>query len=107
MAINNQGHVLGSAAPLVQDPWNFPALHDGNGVYRLSDLIPPGSGWIMNAAVDINDRDQIVGWGIDPQGEARGFLLEPAPNTGPFYWLLAGMVLTGLGQAVGRSRLRR
>ncbi len=103
--MNNQGHVLGTAAG-VRRSWNHQAIHDGVAGYLLSDLLPSGSGWRIAATTDINDRDQIVGWGINSWGEARGILLEPAPDSGRFYWLLAGMILTAFGQAVGRSRLR-
>jgi hypothetical protein len=101
-AINNRGHVLGSAS-LASPPWNHHALHDGEAVYRLSDLIPVGSRWILQSASDLNDRDQIVGWGVNPWGRSSGFLLEPTPDISPLFWLLAGMVLTGLGQVINRT----
>jgi hypothetical protein len=104
VAINIHGHVLGSAAPLVRGPWNLPGLHAGKSVYRLSDLIPADSGWKIVSAIDLNDRDQIVGWGVNPQGGASGFLLEPAPDISPLRWLLAGIILTGLGPALGLIR---
>jgi beta-lactamase regulating signal transducer with metallopeptidase domain len=104
--INNQGHVLGTAAAAMRQSWDYQAIHDGSAVYLLRDLLPPGTGWRIAATADINDRDQIVGWGINPRGEARGILLEPSPDTGPLDWLLAGMILTGLGRAVGRIGTR-
>jgi beta-lactamase regulating signal transducer with metallopeptidase domain/uncharacterized membrane protein len=100
-AINNHGQVLG-AAPGAWPPWNNQAIHDGKAPYRLSDLIPSGSGWMIVSAGDLNDRGQIVGWGLNPQGQGSGFLLEPTPSDTALYWLLAGTLLTGLGQAVGR-----
>jgi beta-lactamase regulating signal transducer with metallopeptidase domain/uncharacterized membrane protein len=105
-AINNQGHVLGSAVQWSSHPSNRMALHDGKALYRLSDLIPAESGWKLTFAVDINDRDQIVGLGINPWGGVSGFLLEPAPDISPLIWLLAGTILTGLAQAIGRIPTR-
>jgi probable HAF family extracellular repeat protein len=100
-AINNRGHVLGSASP-ASPPWNHHALHDGEAVHRLGDLVPAGSRWILQSASDLNDRDQIIGWGVNPRGRSSGFLLEPTPDISPVFWLLAGTVLTGLGQAINR-----
>jgi probable HAF family extracellular repeat protein len=48
-----------------------------NGRIRdLNDLIPPGSGWVLEAANAINDAGQIVGTGMY-KGQKRGFLLTP------------------------------
>ena len=101
-AINNRGHVLGSALS-ASPPWNHHAIHDGESVYRLGDLVPAGSRWIFQSAIDLNDRDQIIGWGVNPRGFSSGFLLEPTPDISPLFWLMAGTVLTGLGQAVHRT----
>ncbi|MCA9438379.1 MAG: hypothetical protein KC978_21520, partial [Candidatus Omnitrophica bacterium] len=45
--------------------------------YDLNDLIPSDSGWFLEVALDINDQGEIVGWGYNPDGEKRGFLLRP------------------------------
>jgi hypothetical protein len=48
-------------------------------MYNLHDLIPPGSGWDLKKATDINDAGQIVGFGLAPGGDyLRAFLLVPA-----------------------------
>ena len=41
----------------------------------LNDLIPSGSGWVLEEARAINDRGQIVGFGTF-QGRTRAFLLD-------------------------------
>jgi probable HAF family extracellular repeat protein len=39
-------------------------------------MIPPGSGWVLIGAEDINDDGRIVGYGTK-NGETRAFLLTP------------------------------
>ncbi|MCH8912583.1 MAG: immunoglobulin domain-containing protein [Planctomycetes bacterium] len=48
----------------------------------LNDLIPPDSGWTLHEAKDINESGQIVGWGLNPDGLGRGFLLTPCDFSG-------------------------
>lgn len=42
----------------------------------LNDLIPPGAGWVLTDAIDINNDGQIVGNGY-LDGAVRAFLLMP------------------------------
>ena len=49
-----------------------------NGVATdLNTLIPANSGWTLNFASGINDRGQIVGWGVNFTGSIHAFLLTP------------------------------
>jgi hypothetical protein len=43
----------------------------------LNSLLPPNSGWTISAAFSINDSGQIVGDGVNPEGESAIFLLSP------------------------------
>jgi hypothetical protein len=43
----------------------------------LNTLIPPGSPLFIKEPVGINDRGQIVGFGLDSNGIDRAFLLTP------------------------------
>jgi beta-lactamase regulating signal transducer with metallopeptidase domain len=106
VAIKNDDLILGEMTPLYLEPYTRFAIHDGRRPHRLSDLIPPDSGWLVWRAADINDRNQIVGAGLTPGKETHGFLLDPAPNPAPCFWILAGTVLTGLGQAAGGIRTK-
>jgi probable HAF family extracellular repeat protein/autotransporter-associated beta strand protein len=54
--------------------------YSGGAAADLNDLIPAGSGWILNFARGINNAGQIVGFGTS-NGEQHAFLLTP--NTGP------------------------
>lgn len=42
----------------------------------LNTVIPSNSGWILQFSYSINDRGQIVGQGVNPNGETHGFLLN-------------------------------
>jgi len=43
----------------------------------LNDLIPSDSNWTLLSAQAINDKGEIVGYGINPKGDERAFLLTP------------------------------
>lgn len=47
----------------------------------LNAWIAPSSGWVLQAALGINDAGQIVGYGQHPVGDStpRAFLLQPNP----------------------------
>jgi probable HAF family extracellular repeat protein len=79
-AIDNLGRVVGWAQTpggvwhaflRTTGPLFLPVNHD------LNDLLPAGSGWALIDAFDINDQGQIVGYGINPSGQERGFLMTP------------------------------
>jgi probable HAF family extracellular repeat protein len=76
-AVNNHGQIVGEAmcvasgAPKAAFLWRDGVMHN------LNDLIPSGSSLDLRSALDINDAGQIVGYGITPNEELHGFLLEP------------------------------
>ncbi len=80
-AINDHNEVVGYAGCLnIQrlQSYNYPAVWRRNqGWQYLKDLIPPDSGWTLVSASGINDRGQIVGYGLNPAGKTRAFLLTP------------------------------
>ncbi len=45
----------------------------------LNLAIPPNTGWLLQTATDINERGQIVGYGL-LNNKQRGFLLTPLPR---------------------------
>jgi probable HAF family extracellular repeat protein len=74
-AINADGDIVGSArggpgTSVRAALWRSGAIHD------LNDLIPPGSGWVLDRATDINDAGEIVGNGT-LGGFSAAFKLTP------------------------------
>jgi probable HAF family extracellular repeat protein len=82
-AINNRGQVVGrnngdgeGLTLYGDDVRNRAWLWESGRMTDLNSLIPPGSGWRLESANDINDRGQIVGVGT-LGGRQRAFLLTP------------------------------
>ena len=79
--INSAGWIVGTEYPFAYIPF----LYDGTTTYRLSDLIPAGSGWNLangssNSHVSISDNNIIVGTGSH-NNETRAFAMVPIPAT--------------------------
>lgn len=73
-AVDRLGRVVGSASGRAF-LWATNQTHD------LNTLVPPGSGWVLQAAFAMNDSGQIVGVGQRTAGDPtpRAFLLQPNP----------------------------
>jgi probable HAF family extracellular repeat protein len=69
-SINNRGQVVG-------DGPGGAFLYQRGSRIELNSLLPASSGWTLSRAGDINDRGQIVGWGIHNDAQ-RAFLLSPS-----------------------------
>ena len=78
--INNKGQIVGQALNDMYNPGRCAALFDptgdGNNI-DLNDMINPALGWTLICATSINDNGWIVGWGNNPDGFRRAFLLTP------------------------------
>ena len=82
-SINEAGQIVGWAAG--SQGWERATLFDPTGAGNnvdLNTLIDPDSGWYLRYAMDINNDGWIVGYGYDPQGEQRSFLLIPKYSGG-------------------------
>jgi probable HAF family extracellular repeat protein len=78
LAVNNHGQIVGHAQCVASGGSLAGFLWRDGTMYNLNDLIPPGSGWDLIKATDINDAGQIVGFGLAPGGTyLRAFLLDP------------------------------
>ncbi len=79
--INNCGQIVGQASPDGVFSTLFRAvLFDPTGCGNnidLNELVDPALGWTLKTAICINDNGWIVGWGSNPQGNSRSFLLTP------------------------------
>lgn len=71
--VNNAAHVVGSSG-------NRAFLVSNGSMQDLNNLVVNnGSGWTLQYATGINDKDQIVGYGLNPSGQTHAFLLNPLP----------------------------
>jgi probable HAF family extracellular repeat protein len=78
-AVNDSGTVVGlrSTQPCRFCPGEARAFVWQNGqLFDLNDLLPQGSGWVLERASDINNTGSIVGRGTI-NGEIHGFLWQP------------------------------
>jgi len=66
-------------------PYRFPFLWDKRyGMVNLNDLLDEDSGWdYLESAKGINNKGQIVGYGVTNDGETHGFLMTPISD--PLY----------------------
>ena len=76
-AVNESGQVVGT---YFTPAGEYAFVYQDGVLTDLNDLLPAGSGWELHAAIDINDRGQIVGQGSH-DGEGRGFLLTPVESS--------------------------
>jgi probable HAF family extracellular repeat protein len=77
--VNKFGDVVGSVHAAPQPNRAF--LYQSGQLIDLNTRIPPDSGLHLMSANGINASGQIVGAGFTNNGEYRGFLLTPLPNT--------------------------
>jgi probable HAF family extracellular repeat protein len=78
--INNLGQVVGSSCGT--DMKNgmvvyHAFLSSGGAMVDLDSLIDFGLGWRLESATDINDKGQIVGYGLTADGSMHAFLMTP------------------------------
>ena len=74
-AINGGGQIAGFSGVDFSDPTTAHALlWEGGKVINLQTQLPSASGWVLLAALSINDAGQIAGFGLH-KGKIRPFLL--------------------------------
>jgi probable HAF family extracellular repeat protein len=74
LGTNDSGHVVGTSQNSAGQPRAF--LWRNGSMTDLNDLLPAGSGWVLESATAISDGGQIVGAGT-LNGIRRPFLLTP------------------------------
>jgi probable HAF family extracellular repeat protein len=78
--ISNKGVVVGHWLPEGADIYKMQAMVWLNRkMYYLNDLIPDGTGWVLQYADGVNDRGEIVGTGT-LNGIDRAFILTPVTS---------------------------
>jgi probable HAF family extracellular repeat protein len=77
--LNNRGQVVGSSfgVSATGEFLNRPVIWSNDQAIDLNTLIPASSGWTLLGAFGINDGGEIVGRGINPEGNIHAFLLRP------------------------------
>jgi probable HAF family extracellular repeat protein len=93
-AVNDAGDVVGAAS---YHQGSTPFLYTAGRMYNVNELLPPELGWVLSTARDINNVGQIVGEGVNPQGQARGYLLTlsiPEPSVALLIGAIGFAVLT-------------
>ena len=83
--INNSGQIVGS-----KNSQAF--LYDDGTMYNLNSLLAPGSRWNLYDATAVNNKGQIVGYGLSPAGQTDAFLLTPTPEPSTLVLLAVGAV---------------
>jgi len=73
--INNSGEIVGFSLPGPLGSGRAFVRRD-KALTDLNTLIPPNSGWYLQAALSINDAGEIVGYGTI-KGETHAFLATP------------------------------
>jgi probable HAF family extracellular repeat protein len=75
LGINAASQIVGTGGLGLGQAWLWQ-----NGVMQdLNNLIPAGSGWVLESATAINGSGQIVGWGqMNGYPNLHGFLLTPS-----------------------------
>jgi probable HAF family extracellular repeat protein len=77
LAVNSNGVAVGYASlPTGGEACVFVDSGRGRVAQNLNDMIGPRGGWVLRQATGINDRGQIVGWGMLGDKE-HAFLLTP------------------------------
>jgi len=94
LAINEHGQIVGHLRHYTAPNRAF--LYEDGELIDLNDLIPADSGWTLRMAEIVNDLGMIVGYGINPQGLSRGFLLTPIPEPGMFGCVLSAVAVVSL-----------
>ncbi len=74
-SINNAGQVVGASTLANGDTHAF--VYTSGKMYDLNNLIPAGSGLILEAALGINNSGQITGYGHTNSQDKHAFLLTP------------------------------
>ncbi|MBN1918784.1 MAG: DUF3466 family protein, partial [Verrucomicrobia bacterium] len=98
--INAHGQIVGAAD--TRDDYPHAFLWEDGVLRNLNELIPPDSGWVLNKAYGIDDSGRIVGYGVNPQGLERAFLLTPIPE--PSVLALAAVGVAVLLRRASRRR---
>ena len=81
LSINSQGQIVGASTNCTEFLRAF-LWENGGPMIDLNTLVVPGSGMTVRDADQINDRGEIAGRGVLPNGDVHAILLVPIPGSG-------------------------
>ncbi|MDG3003826.1 PEP-CTERM sorting domain-containing protein [Paludisphaera mucosa] len=110
--VNASGEVIGELGRIGADghttmrwdPRYFYAAAGETTIHELAELLPPGSGWRHLSLQSINDNGQILGWGVNPEGESSRFILTPNAVPEPGTWAIFGLASAAVGWRTRRRK---
>lgn len=82
-AVNSKRQMVGESAPCDFTSARAFLWENGGPMVDLNSLVLSGSGLQLNGAVDINDRGEIVGSEVLPNGDTHAVLLIPCDENHP------------------------
>ena len=77
VSINQSGQILGYSTPFCNSETYHPVLWENGAMYDVRALIVPGSDITLGDLLEINDRGEIVGFGLTPSGDLHTVVLVP------------------------------
>jgi probable HAF family extracellular repeat protein len=99
-AVNSMGWVVGFLE--TSGVFERAFLHDGTTMVDLNNVLDaPYPGWVLQGANDVNDKGQIVGFGL-LNGARRAFRLDPIPEPSAMSLMAAGVLSAFGGCRAGR-----
>ncbi|MGA8440735.1 MAG: hypothetical protein WB714_21090 [Candidatus Sulfotelmatobacter sp.] len=81
LAINSSSQVVGTVNDCISAEHAF--LWDQGRLIDLNAFVPPDSGLVLEEADFINDRGEIIGFALLPNGDEHAFLLIPCDQDRP------------------------
>jgi probable HAF family extracellular repeat protein len=82
-SINSRGQIVGNGSIDCNNEAHAILFENGGTPTDLNTLVPPGSTVTVLNAFNINDRGEIAGYGVLPNGDARAVLLIPCDEDHP------------------------
>ena len=81
--INDSGVVVGESQIDSEGDFHAFLWSQATGIVDMNKLIDPASGWDLLDGSGINNAGDIVGTGVNPEGEQHAFLLTPVDTPEP------------------------
>ena len=77
VSINQSGQIVGYSTPFCNSETYHPFIWENGAMYDVRALIVPGSDITLEELFEINDRGEMVGFGLTPNGDLHTVVLVP------------------------------